>query len=118
MGRGLRWATSIGIWIYDANSGAEVNLLTGYTGWVSSVAFSPDGLTLAGGSWDDTIRLWDARTGKHRQTMEHEGTVTCVVYSPDGLKLASGSWDKTIRLWNVRTGKAYRFFRAHIGSRP
>ena len=45
----LAVATSIGVWLYDAISGAELSLLTGHTGWVSSVAFSPDGLTLAGG---------------------------------------------------------------------
>ena len=62
-------ASGIGIWLYDAHTGAEIALLTGHTGSVLSVAYSPDGSTLASGSWDGTIRLWDAVTGEHQQTL-------------------------------------------------
>ena len=53
----LAVASSIGIWFYNARAGAEVNLLTGHTYAVSSVAFSPDGSVLASGSGDTTSRL-------------------------------------------------------------
>ena len=75
---------------------------------VTSVAYSPDGKQLASGSWDNTIRFWDVKTGKPIRLSDHpylEGltlSVLSVAYSPDGKQLASGSWDNTIRLWDVK----------------
>ena len=78
----------------------------GYGRDVDSVAFSPDGSTLASGNSNDTIRLWDARTGEHVQTLEgHTDDVRSLAYSPDGCTLASGSRDYTIRLWDTRSGE-------------
>ena len=66
MGSRLAVASSIGVWIYDANTGDEVALLTGHASIVRAVAFSPDGNTLASGSLDGTILLWDITPNKQK----------------------------------------------------
>ena len=69
---------------------------------VSSLNFSPDGKTLASGSWDKSVKLWDVSTGRELETLNgHQGAVFSVSFSPDGKILASGSQDKSVKLWNV-----------------
>ena len=90
------------------------NTLTGHSHWVTSVGFSPDGQTLASGSLDSTIKLWDVQTGKVRHTLAgHSFGVLSVGFSPDGQTLASGSWDNTIKLWDVQTGKLRHTLTGH-----
>ena len=80
--------------------------LTGHTDTVHSVAFSPDGQTLASGSDDNTVRLWNVSSPRHAKPLGapltgHTGPLWSVAFSPDGNMLAAGSADSTASLWNV-----------------
>ena len=125
-GTKLAVASSIGVWIYDAQTGKEIDLLTGHTGSVLSVAFTPDGNKIASasgdttryiGSWDTTIRLWNPHTGEQLQTLTgHTRSLLSVSFSPDGSTIASGSRDNTIRLWNPHTGEHLQTLTGHTRS--
>ena len=104
----------MGIWIYDAQTGVELNLLTGHTDGVSAVAFSPDNNLLVSGSKDNSIRVWDPHTGQHKMTFTgHEDGVRSVAFSHNGQKLVSGGGDGTIRLWDMSTGEPLLAFVGH-----
>ncbi|MBD2543155.1 WD40 domain-containing protein [Planktothricoides raciborskii] len=92
----------------------EKNRLVGHQNWVSSVTFSPDGQTIASGSWDGIIRLW-SREGKLLHTLEgHQKPVSSLAFDPDGQTIASGSDDNTIKLWS-REGKLLRTLNSEEG---
>jgi serine/threonine protein kinase len=94
----------------------ERNPLKGHREEVTSVAFSSNGQTLASGSADKTIKLWNVNTGEDLQTLKgHMKGVTSVAFSSDGQTLASGSQDKTVKLWNVKTGQLRATLQGHTG---
>ncbi|KDN40372.1 hypothetical protein RSAG8_08135, partial [Rhizoctonia solani AG-8 WAC10335] len=77
----------------------------GHTSSVQSVAFSPDGTSVASGSGDETIRMWDVHSPSPigEPLTGHSDLIWSISYSPLGNLIASGSHDKTIRLWDVNT---------------
>lgn len=105
-GKRLAVATSIGVWVYDVNTGEALDLLIGHTSDLESMAFSPDGEMLATGSVHGTIRLWDAQTVKHKKTLiGHKDNVENVVFSPSGKLLASCNASGKVYIWDLSSGK-------------
>ena len=71
---------------------------------MNAVAFSVDGKYLATGSWDQTARIIEVKSGTEIARINHEAEVTAVAFSADGKYLATGSWDQTARISEVKSG--------------
>ncbi|WP_437534891.1 pentapeptide repeat-containing protein [Sorangium sp. So ce726] len=134
-GRWLACSAERAIDLLDAATGDIRLVLHGHHGDVYAVSFSPDGVTLASGSSDRSIRLWDARTGTLRKTLSERRLTfldTCederlhtphtpiwsVAFSLDGTALVSGSSDNSVRLWDARTGELRKTLSGHRTSVP
>ena len=115
------------ILLWDTATGKHTKSFKGHTYGTASVAFSPDGGTLASGGRDGVIRLWDVATGTQINTLpqtkirRYHNEIISVVFSPDGGTLASGGYDGVVggvgggvvRLWNVTTGTQRQVLRGH-----
>jgi len=95
----------------------ELVVQTGHAEVISSMSFSPDGKSLASGSLDGTIKLWEVSSGLLLRTLDERAQSsgasglqirTFLAFSPDGKLLASGGRDRTIKLWDAATGKVVR----------
>ncbi|WP_063804230.1 NB-ARC domain-containing protein [Streptomyces roseifaciens] len=88
--------------------------LTGSTGEVRTVAFSPDGAVLATAD-DEQVRLWNPVTGAALHTLSGNGRVRALAFSPDGTLLATADGDGRVRLWDPVTGAAVQILGGHEG---
>jgi WD40 repeat protein len=114
--------------LWDAATGNLLRIFGGHSASVNSVAFSPDATRVLSGSGninfntslsdkDDTMKLWDAATGRLLRTFEgHTDAINSVVFSADGIHALSGSQDNTLKLWNTATGALLYTVAAHSGS--
>ena len=81
---------------------------------VYCLTWSNDGKQIVSGSYDHSLKLWDAADGKLVREFKkyedkkfekgHRDSVVCVAMAPDGKTLASGDWDHAIKIWNVADG--------------
>jgi eukaryotic-like serine/threonine-protein kinase len=78
--------------------------LKGHTGGVKSVAFSADGKRIVSGSWDNTVKVWDADKGTATLTLKGPAIITSVAFSADGKRIVSASYDGTVKVWDADTG--------------
>ena len=109
-------ASTIGVWLYEARTGKELNLFLGQTEGVDNVAISPDNSLLANDSEDNKITLRDLQSGDLKLTLSgHTDGVRSIIFSQDGQKLISGGDDELIHFWDVQTGKQIRTIAGHAG---
>ncbi len=92
--------------------------LEGHTDTVFSVAVSPDGSRIVSGSWDKTVKVWDAETGLEVLSLKgHTGSVSCVAVSPDGTRIVSGSevWGEPgeLKVWEASKGQEFLCLKGH-----
>ena len=104
-GTQLAVATTIGIWIYDVNTGEERDLLRGTMGGANAIEYSPNGRILAAAHEDRTVYLWDNVSGNKQAFVGHTGDIRAIAFSLDGRMVASGGSDNTIRIWDVHANK-------------
>jgi WD40 repeat protein len=96
--------------------------LRGHDEVVWALAISPDGQTLASGSWDKTVKIWDMNTSNEFQQSSgsllrtltgHFDKVKSLAFSPDGEKLASADLSGTIKLWQISSGEMEGTLKGH-----
>ena len=88
--------------ILNLELGSFVAVMDGHLDTVSTVAITSDSQTIASGSRDHTVRLWDRHDGQLLVLRGHTDRVNSVTFSPDEAQLASASSDGTVRIWNWR----------------
>ena len=101
-GRNLVVAVDYGARVYDIGKRLELFELKGHKGAVWAVAISPDCDTIATGSWDGTVKLWEARSGRERAAFKWPiGRIYSLAFAPDGLRLAAGGDLGSVVVWDV-----------------
>jgi WD40 repeat protein len=101
-GRTLAATEDWSIRLWNTADKQEQTSLVGHKGRVSSLAFSPDGRTLASGSWDKRVTFWDVANGQARHSYDWEiGAVRTLAFSPDGLLAAAAGDSGRVVVWDV-----------------
>jgi WD40 repeat protein len=83
-----------------------IRTMRGHKSLVPGCAFSPDGKSMVSASWDRTLIIWDAESGKALNTLTgHNERVNTCAFSPDGKQIVSGSKDRILKVWNAEPAR-------------
>ena len=101
----------------DLSHPSLIRSLSGHTSFVYDVAISSDGSTIVSGSWDNTVRVWDAMSGEVRHVLRgHTNKVQSIAICQDGNTIISGSGDNTVRVWDAESGEVRHILEGHTNS--
>jgi glucose repression regulatory protein TUP1 len=90
--------------VWDIASRSIRNIFAGHEQDIYSLDFARDGRTIASGSGDRTVRLWDIETNQNTFTFMSGDSIVSVAFSPDTEYIAAGSHDKSVRVWYIASG--------------
>src|SRR5205807_2640991 len=100
--------------IWDSTTGECLHKFSVNSASMECLAFSPDGKTVAVGTGNGSIQLWDVVARRQLTRLSgHRHSVNSVAFSPDGKVLVSGSADRTVRRWDVGTSNELGTFFGH-----
>ena len=86
---------------------------SGHTDWVRAITFSPDGAWILSGSHDQTVKIWDEKTGQCRATLAESSKLRCVAFTPNGKTVLSSSRTSIITVWDFESNRRISMLRGH-----
>jgi len=104
--------------LWDFTTNRRRSTLSGHSGPINGISFSPDGTRLATAGWDQKVIVWNLQTGTKQRTLEnaHEEGVWSVEFAPCGRVLATVGLDGKTKLWDTETGKLLKTYGRHKGT--
>jgi WD40 repeat protein len=110
------WGDNATVQVWEVKTRRLIAECKGHEKEITAVALSADGRLLVTGSKDQTVRLWDATTGKERHRLHHAAAIESLALSADGTTLAVRSQEEPVRVWDTDTGKGRLALTGHIGT--